>query len=78
MNTRTQQEEILNQALHELALSSERGEPQYVPTEHGWRNETAFRNLTRTKEARRTARGYRITLLGLTIHRRIQAECNPQ
>jgi len=80
MNTRgskpTQYNEQLNQALAELHRSHERGEPHYVPTEHGWKNDRAFRLLTEAKEAKRVAieGAYRITLLGLTTYRHIQTE----
>lgn len=81
MNTRgsqpTQHNERLNQALLELARSNERGDAQYIPTEHGWPNDRTFKQLTETKEAKHLGRGaYRITLLGLTTYRQLQTERN--
>ncbi len=64
----------MQQALHDLYLSHERGESDYAPFPSGWRHCMAFNTLVELGEARRvTQRPYqtfRITLLGLVVHRR--------
>lgn len=71
-------DELANQALHELHLSRERGEPEYTPRQSGWGIEHPFNVLTEYGEAkfvrREPPRSYRITLLGAVVHKRLQQE----
>lgn len=66
---------MLHQALHDLHLSRERGEADYAPALHGYKHLQVFRELVNLGEAKQTTKrphqAYRITLLGLIVHRRI-------
>jgi hypothetical protein len=65
----------LDQALHDLYLSHERGEADYAPRPNGWRSLAPFRDLVTLGEARTVNRApfssFRITLLGLVVVRRM-------
>jgi hypothetical protein len=65
----------LDQALHDLYLSHERGEADYAPRPNGWRGLAPFKELVGLGEARsvNTApfNSYRITLMGLVVIRRM-------
>lgn len=73
-------DELTNQALHDLHLSIERGEPEYTPRTNGWPIEHPFNVLTYYGEAkftrRESPRAYRITLLGTVVHKRLQTDRN--
>lgn len=64
----------MRQALHDLYLSHERGEADFAPFASGWRNCMAFNVLVELGEARKISsrphQTFRITLLGLVVHRR--------
>lgn len=66
--------DLMRQALHELYLSHEREEADFAPFRHGWRYCIAFESLVELGEAKKISnkplQTYRITLLGLVVHRR--------
>lgn len=67
-------EEHMRQALHDLYLSHERGEADFSPFNNGWKYCLAFHTLVELGEARKIStrphQTFRITLLGLVVHRR--------
>lgn len=68
----------LDQALHDLYLAHERGEPDFVPRLNGWRSLAPFKELVTLGEAKSVQRtpynSYRITLLGMVVARRTMEE----
>ena len=68
----------LDQALHDLYLSRERGEADFVPRLNGWRSLAPFKELITLGEAKSVQRtpynSYRITLLGMVVARRTLEE----
>lgn len=68
----------MEQALHDLYLSHERGEQEFAPFRNGWKYCMAFEALVDIGEARKVAnrpfQTFRITLLGLVVHRRMMED----